>query len=209
MTENPNPVTPPAQPPTPATPPAQGEERRFTQAEVDVMMGERAKRAAEAAITKLLTDVGYENIDGLKKDTVEARKKREAEMSEAQKAQADAEAARKERDEYKATLEAERQQRKIDKRDNAVITAAQKARAQDDRDVLLWAREYQREQLEKAVSEDGTVDEKAVNAIIEACRLARKNWFTGSAPGSPSNSDGHSPQPDPSKAIQGMTIPRL
>ncbi len=204
MTDNqtpPAPVTPPA----PATPPAQqGEERRFTQAEVDAMMGDRAKRAAEAALGKLLGEVGYESVDALKRDTVEARKKREAEMSEVEKAQLEKSQAEKERDEYKTTLENERQQRRIDKRDSAIETAAQKARAQDARDVLLWAREYQRDQLEKAVGEDGTVDQKTVDGIIEACRLARKGWFTGSAPGSPSNNDGRHPQGNQSEILKNL-----
>lgn len=201
----------PAEPQTTVTPPAQqtGDETRFTQADVDKIVGERARRAAEAAVAKLVTDMGYDSVDTLKKDSVEARKRRESEMSEVEKAQQEAEAARKERDALKLQVEQERQQRRIDRRDNAIEAAAQRARADAPRDVLLWAKEYARDLLDGMVADDGSVDEKAVEKIIAQCREARKGWFTGQAPGSPSNADGRVPQPDVNKMLDGVKRPRL
>jgi hypothetical protein len=208
MTEQPAPPSP-EQPQQTATPPVQQGELRFTQERLDELMGERARLASESTLKKLLADIGYESVDALKKDTVEARKKREAEMSAVERAQTEKAQAEKERDEAKATLESERKQRILDRRDSAIESAAQKARAEAPRDVLLWAKEYARDLLDKALNEDGTVNDKEITALIEKCRTERKNWFTGNAPGSPSNSDGRPPQPDPNKALQGMPIPRL
>lgn len=202
-------TTPPEQPQTTATPPVQEGALRFTQDEFDKVVGDRAKRAAEAAVAKLLADLGYEKPDDLKRDTTEYRKKRDDEKTEAQKAQDDADQARKERDELKATLDNERKQRVIDRRNAAIESAATKARADVPRDVLVWAREYVPTELEATVGDDGTVDEKAVNAIIDKCKEARKGWFTGNAPGSPSNNDGRVPQPDMDAVLKGVKLPRI
>lgn len=194
----PQPQTPPANPPGQQ----QGEgEQRFTQADVDKIVGERAKRAAEAAVNKLLADLGYDSPDTLKKDTAEARKRREAEMSEVEKAQREVDEARKQAEAFKTQMEQERQQRITDRRNSAIEAAAQRARAEAPRDVLLWAQEYARDTLAKTINEDGSINDKEVAALIDACREQRKGWFTGSAPGSPSNADGKLPKPDLKKLV--------
>lgn len=65
----------------------QPETKTFTQADVDRIVGERAKRAEESAIGSLLKDLGFEKPDDLKALVGEARKKQDAEKSELQKAQ--------------------------------------------------------------------------------------------------------------------------
>lgn len=196
------PTTPAQSITTPATPAVQqgaSGERTFTQAEVDAMMGERAKRAADAAVAKLLADLGAENLDTLKKDTAAAKAAKEAEMTALDKANAAIEAEKKRAAEFEAQLTSERQSRLLDRRNSAITAAAQKARAEAPDDVVLWAEKYHSDDLAKVLKEDGAVDEKAVGALIEKCRAERKNWFTGSGPGSPSNRDGRNPQPDVTK----------
>lgn len=206
MTEQP---TTPETPQTPATPPANQGEQRFSQDDVNRIVGERAKDAAKAAVSKLLTDLGYDNLDTLKTKLTAAKQREDAEMSEVERVQKDAEAARKERDELKRQYEQEKAQRIVDRRDSAIVTAAQSARAEAPGDVVFWAEKHAAAELAKTVKEDGTVDDAAVKALIEKCRQERKGWFTGSAPGSPSNSGGQLPQPDLNKAHEGMKIPRL
>lgn len=63
------------------------EGKTFTQADVDRIVGERAKRAEESAIGSLLKDLGFEKTDDLKTLIGDVRKKQDAEKSELQKAQ--------------------------------------------------------------------------------------------------------------------------
>lgn len=62
-------------------------DKTFTQADVDRIVGERAKRAEESAIGSLLKDLGFEKTDDLKTLIGDVRKKQDAEKSELQKAQ--------------------------------------------------------------------------------------------------------------------------
>lgn len=62
-------------------------EKTFTQADVDRIVGERAKRAEESAITTLLRKLGFEKPDDLEALVADTRKKQDAEKSELQKAQ--------------------------------------------------------------------------------------------------------------------------
>lgn len=71
-------------PPVDGKPP---EVKTFTQADVDRIVGERAKRAEESAIGALLKTLGFEKADDLKATIDEARKRSDAEKSELQKAQ--------------------------------------------------------------------------------------------------------------------------
>ncbi len=56
------------QPPAPPTPPKQehSDDKKFSQADVDRIVGERAQRAAEAATSKLLETLGVKDADELK-----------------------------------------------------------------------------------------------------------------------------------------------
>lgn len=61
--------------------------KTFTQADVDRIVGERAKRAEESAIAALLKDIGFEKADDLKAMIKAAKARDDAEKSELQKAQ--------------------------------------------------------------------------------------------------------------------------
>ena len=192
-----------------------GSQHVFTQEQVDAIVGERAKRAAEAAVHKLLEQLGVAGVDDLKAQLEEARliealgQRREAEMSEAQKAAAEAERARKERDALKAELEAERQQRIVDKRNSRLVAAAQKAGMEAPDDIVVWAQTYAANALSAVVDESGAVSEQAVDKLVAACKAARPNWFRSSVPGAPSNADGRVIKPDASKLIEGLPKLRL
>jgi hypothetical protein len=186
-----------------------GSQHVFTQEQVDAIVGERAKRAAEAAVHKLLEQLGVAGVDDLKAQLEEARQRREAEMSEAQKAAAEAERARKERDALKAELEAERQQRIVDKRNSRLVTAAQRAGMEAPDDIVVWAQTYAATALSAVVDESGAVSEQAVDKLVAACKNARPNWFRSSAPGAPSNADGRVIKPDASKLLEGLPKLRL
>ncbi len=70
---------------TPPTPPA--DPPKFTQADVDRLLGDRAKRAEEATQAKILESVGVKSLDDLKKIKEDADKARAAQLNDLQKAQ--------------------------------------------------------------------------------------------------------------------------
>lgn len=61
-------------------------ERTFTQADVDRIVGERATRASEAAVTKLLESLGVKSADDIKAGLLKAKELEDAQLSEQQKA---------------------------------------------------------------------------------------------------------------------------
>lgn len=180
----------------------------FTQDQVNAIVGERARRASESAVAELLKTLGVENVDGLKALLTEAQQRKEAEMTEAQKAQAEAEKARKEAEALKAALDAERQQRIADRRNARLVAAAHKAGMEVPDDIIVWAQNYAADKLAAVTNDAGDVDEKAVEKLIAACKEARASWFKSNAPGTLSNADGRLPKPD-SKLFEGLPKLRL
>lgn len=65
-----------------------GQERTFTQDEVNAFVAERARHAKSSALSELLTDLGVEKVDDLKTTLQKTREREQAEMTEAQRLQA-------------------------------------------------------------------------------------------------------------------------
>ncbi len=64
-------------------------DKTFTQTDVDRIVGERAKRAEESAVSELLKALGFEKVDDLKTTVTDAKKLREQQMSDLDKAKAE------------------------------------------------------------------------------------------------------------------------
>ena len=184
----------PATPPEQETPTGgQADTKSFTQAELDKMFADRAKQAKQSAQADLLKALGVDDLDALKTLLKEAANLKQAQMSESEKLQAEAEKAAKRAAELEAALNAERQAARESKRDAAIKEAAKSV--ENPGDVVVWAQANAADQLAKTLTDDGAVDDKAVKELVEACRKARPNWFTAGGPGSPSNHDGKVPNP--------------
>lgn len=95
-------------------------EPTFTQADVDRIVGERAKRAGKAAVSDLLESLGLEKPDDLKKLVEAQRKATEKEKSDLQKAQEKAQAEEQKRQELEARLQRERVDRVIEREAQAL-----------------------------------------------------------------------------------------
>lgn len=171
-----------------------GNAATFTQEQVNAIVGERARRASESAVSELLKSLGFEKPDELKAIVDETRQRKEAEMSEAEKARAEVEAARKQAEELKAALDGERQQRITDRRDNALAQALAAAHAIDADDALIWLRNKAAEDVAAIVREDGTVDPDGIAALVAKVRAEKPHFFRPGGPGSPSNRGGEVPQ---------------
>lgn len=62
-------------------------EAKFTQADVDRIVGDRARRAEESAVNTLLKELGFEKADDLKALVTDAKKHADDQKTEAQKLQ--------------------------------------------------------------------------------------------------------------------------
>lgn len=164
--------------------------RTFTQAEVDAMLGDRAKRASEASMKKMLEALGVSDLDTAKATLAEAEKLRQSQMSELEKAQKTAEKLQAELEAEKAAKAdalakaAETQLR------SAVLAEAAAAGFHNPADAWLY---IDREKLE--LTEGGEV--KGAKAVVEAVAKERayllKPAGAAATPGSPRTQKGSQP----------------
>lgn len=196
--------------PTPAAKPAPTlAEPTFTQADIDRIVGERAKRAKETGIADLLKELGFEKPEDLKAIVANAKKAEDEKKSDIQKLQDEIEKS-------KQRFEAERQRadsaeaaRIADKVNSRIEAFAVKAKAQYPEDVVKFLRENHAEEVKALVGEDGSINDKATEKLLETVKKARPTWFGVTGPGSPSNRDGKPPTPDVSKQLGDKPLFRM
>lgn len=180
----------------------------FSQADVDRIIGERAKRAGESAINQLLEGLGVESADALKSFVTKAKEKEEGEKSELQKLQEQIAKLEKDRDTEKQRAAQIEAARLTDKINTKLEGFATKAKAANPEDVVDYLRNRHSDEVAALAGEGGVVDEKAAEKLIEIVRKARPNWFAVQGPGSPSNHDGRPPQPDDKKLFGDKPLVR-
>ena len=157
---------------TPDTTPANSGavDRTFTQADIDRIVQERVRRAEESTRAKMLDELGAESFDSLTSDLSEYRKRREAEMTEAEKAAkriTALEAQLAEAQEQRTIVE---HQRTIDRRNNLVAQALSAAQAIDADETVTWLELHKPDALAAALSEDGQPDPDAARLHPEGPR---------------------------------------
>lgn len=178
----------------------------FTQADIDRIAGERAKRAGESAVNKLLTDLGVEKADDLKALIDAHRAREEEEKSDLEKAQAKIEEAERRAQEATERAQALEQARLDDRRDNAVRTALNGAEKPNA--VLTLIKTDFADDLAAVMDDEGTVDGKAVEALA---KKAEKEWpgmFKSGSPGSQSHAGGRPPTEDVEKLLDKLVPKR-
>lgn len=184
------------------TPPASGgsnqgagtSEAKFTQGDVDRIIGERYARLKADATADVLKALGVDKLDDAAAAIKAKQQADEASKTELQKA-ADARAkAEKDAADAKAALDAEKRARITDRRNSAISVAAVGAGAIDAGDVLAWAERSGGDTLAKTVREDGAIDDAAVKKLIDAALKDKPHFFKPAGqqrtPGSPSNAGG-------------------
>lgn len=154
--------------------------RTFTQAELDHHAGERAKRAAEAAVKRLLGKLGLaseDDIDPLKTTIEDARKKADAEKTAEQRLAE----IQTEKDrliaELKKEVEVERAERRHDRIESELRTALATAKANNVKTALSYIVVNHRDAMQALLTEDGKIDEKALTALIETVQKEDATLF--------------------------------
>lgn len=165
----------------------------FTQADVDRIVGDRAKRASESAINKFLESLGLSSVDEVKATIEAERKRKEADMSEAEKLQAELEKIKAERDAERLRASELEKARLDDMRDNGLLQLLTKAH--DPQKVLTLLKSEKNEDMTKLLV-DGVFDSAKAEKLVADYTSANAYLFKSGSPGSPSNNNGRVPQPN-------------
>lgn len=166
----------------------------FTQEQLEHFLKERLQRDREAREKEFLTTYGVSSRDELKTALEAARKIEADNLTEVQKKDKELAKAKSDHDTAMKELQVEREARRAEKLDMAIIAAAKGAH--NPKLVVSMLRDEQADALSKAVGEDGTIDIKKLDTLIADLRKKEGYLFGGSSPGSPSNSGGKAPEPD-------------
>lgn len=184
---------------TTATPPATGgndEGKKFTQADLDRLIGEARQKASDTARKKVYEEIGVDDPLTDKELLAAAKAKREADKTEVERLAGETAKERERREkleqeyaDFKAGVETERRTTALN---TAVKDALTKANAKADK-VLKLLRADHADLLDTVLKEDGTVDEKKLTAVVDAARKSYPEDFGRGGVGSPSNSGGKAP----------------
>lgn len=203
MTDTQQTITPTpdgSQPATPQVTTGDKTEPTFSQAEVNKIAAQTRKEASEAAQKKLLESAGVDSLDTLTALLADAKKRKEAEMSEAEKLQAQLTALTQSLELEKAKRLELEQARVTDKRDNGLLALLDKAH---DKSKVLTLIKAEKPTEIAALITDGAFDDTAAQKLIADYQAANAYLFKSGAPGTQSNNDGRAPNPD-EKAKKGL-----
>ena len=172
---------------------------QLTQAELNRMMAERSNRAKESANKanserwkEVLETLGVGTEDELKTTIADYKKKREAEMTETQKLQAQLAQRDKELADAQHKADELLQQSIRKERDGIVLEALQKAGAQYPQDALVVAFNVLGVTFD-VFGEDGKADEKELQRKVMEIKQARPELFRPAAQGTLSPNQGGKP----------------
>jgi len=171
-------------------------------------LDKRIEKAKRSGMRDILTALGFDDLDTPEalqqaQDDLQglvefARQQREAQMTAEERFQQQVQTLtqRAERAEQRAA-QAERERDEAHEalvtktRHDAILRAAGNAKHPED--VLTWAEGNTPDLVATVLNEDGSVNDDVVKQIVTECAKARRDWFTGSAVGVPSNHDGRPP----------------
>ncbi|GHJ34339.1 hypothetical protein ACFV4E_22360 [Streptomyces hygroscopicus] len=196
---DPTAAPPPADPPKPGPPPS----RVFTQDEVTALaakekaQGERA--GARAALEKWAADNGFSNVDDAAAFIEEARKAREAQLSEQEKQAQKLEADRKAVEAEKANLAAERRTIRLEQ----TLTRLGAVDSTNDQGEEVPNLQDAMAMLERELRASGDDSPEAVATAAEKIKKRRPELFGVTPPPTPGT-----PPPAPGGAPAGGPPPR-
>lgn len=192
-------------PPTPDTAPGTNgggsTGATFTQADVDRIVGERAKRAKETGLSEFLKELGFEKADDLKALVTNAKAKADSEKSDLEKAQAELERWKTEAESQKAAFAQMQAERQEERRQSAILNALREANAKKATDLLILVNARFADDVAAVMSEEGAIDDKAIKALMDKVSKEWADQFQSSHPGSPSVGGGKTPKPDNQKLL--------
>lgn len=182
-------------------------EPKFTQDELNAHIGNARKEAKAKVEADLLKELGYESADEMRKAVKAAKEREDAEKTEAQKLQDRIALLEKERDTEKAERAKADVMRVKSAVDSRLLMLAKDMKASVPQDVVDFLRMKHADAVDALMTDD-KFDDKAAQKLLDDFKKERGNWFTSTAPGSPSNRDGRPPQPDITKQFGDKPLVR-
>ena len=169
-------------------------EPTFTQADLDRIVKERLSRERQTYESKLKERYSVDDLSEVDKLLDEQRKRKEAELSEAEKVQAELVKVQEQLKAQQETNTTLLQQMRDDKRDGDLRSKLDNAHNIDT--ALRELKAHSGDKLDSLWSEDNVFNGKAAEQVIAVFQQENGYLFKSSNPGSPSNSGGRPPQPD-------------
>lgn len=161
----------------------------MSQDEVNAIMARTRKEARQRTLDSLLGELGVDSPDTLKSMLSDYNKRREAEMSEAEKAQARADKLQHELDQLRAEKESLAAQAETERRNRIISDKLKESGAAHPDDLLVIAPTIDLS-FDNAFTDDGKPIAKELDNIVATLKKERPNAFISAVPGSPSNSGG-------------------
>ncbi len=148
----------------------------MTQEAFDNVMKERVGRAKNSAVSGLLSDVGLEDVDGLKAALTEWTKIKDEQKTELEKIQGDLDTSTAKATELEADLEKEKARARTFMLRSSVISAARDADFLKESLEDVWLLVSTTEDLSsKLLVEEGEV--KGANALVKEVAKLRPHWI--------------------------------
>jgi alanyl-tRNA synthetase len=162
-------------------------------------LNERLSRARSAAISDFLKELGIEKPEDAKAVVNEHKQLKDSQLTAQEKAEAALQKEKERADAAEARANQLAAQRRTDRIDGALRDGLIAASAHNPRDVIALLRTDYADRVEKLVAVDGNgdVDEAVLKKLIEDVSKAKPYMFKAKGgPGSPSNADGKTPDPN-------------
>lgn len=163
--QDPAETTPPA---TPPPPPSAGTTHTFTQEQLDALLGQKAAQAQRSSTNKLLEEFGFANKAEADKFIKDMREQQRAQMTEAERATAEAKDAKAAADKALADIATERH-----------TTAVERAL------IVAGAPVDKAARMVSMVTVDQGSDAAAITAAVEACKGDFPALFGSTSPRPP------------------------
>lgn len=151
-------------------------------------LAERLNREVVKTLNNTYSELGVKNLDELKTVVSEFAKLKDGDKTESKKLSdkiADLEKKQKEAEDRAQKAESAS---RLEKRNTKLLTAFKDA--EHPADVIVWLEANAKTDLDAVQGEDGTVDDKKVQALVDRVRKERPTFFKKQGPGSLSNRDG-------------------
>jgi hypothetical protein len=192
QTEQPNTTTPSTPDTSQGT--TEGKDAKFTQADLDTYAGKARTEARTAAQKKFLEELGIESVDNLKTILADVKKRQESELSEAQKLQAQIEAANKKAAEAEQRAKDTEAKYLAEQRRSAFESAVTAGGGNNAKRVYaLLQMEKPDDYLSVFAADSAAPDDAKLKALIKQVQTDYPEYFGAPGAGSPSNAHGIAP----------------
>jgi flagellar biosynthesis chaperone FliJ len=170
---------------------AETSEAKFTQDDLDNLAGKTRKVATSKARKALLEELGVSNLSDAKAALKQLGDLKEAQMSDAEKAQAQIEKANDELTAVRAEMEALKKMQAQEKQARILEAALRKAGAENPDDLMLILGAKKADEIAAIFADE--FDEKALAGFVSEAQKSYAIYFKTASGGSPSSQSGVPP----------------